>query len=203
MLGPVCTDVRAVSVECNPHCLRERPRASVPRPPEVKMSFIGRRVREPLDHLRVQGLTGTHSDAKSRAARDFPVPRSNFCRAARTSRGDKKLSTFEPTRHRNRPKAFFTGVRPYERTPWPVRQPDLTKWCHGLPSGHAWRQGSPHRAPTDRMAESAAEFADGHLPFAPLVPGSHRAGPGDPGGALHGRTTPTDGRTESPAGGRG
>eukprot|EP00966_Prymnesium_polylepis_P123121 2846499-Prymnesium_polylepis.1 len=167
------------------------------------MSFIGRRFRELLGPLRVRGNTGTHSDAKGRAARDFPVPRSNFCRAATTSRGDKKLSTFEPTRHRNRSKAFFTGVRPYERTPWPVRQPDLTKWCHGLPSGHAWRQGSLHRTPTDRMAESAAELADGHLPFAPLVPGSHRAGPGDPGGALHGRTAPMDGRTESPARKRG
>jgi hypothetical protein len=72
------------------------------------MSFIGRRVREPLDHLRVQGLTGTHSDAKIRAARDFPVPRSNFCRAARTSRGDKKLSTFEPT-------SFGTVQKPFSQ----------------------------------------------------------------------------------------
>jgi hypothetical protein len=38
------------------------------------------------------------------------------------------------------------------------------------------------------MAESAVESADGHLPYALMVPGSHRAGPGDPGGALYGWT---------------
>lgn len=43
--------------------------------------------------------------AGPRATR-FPVPRSNFCRAGRTSRGDKKLSTFEPTRLRNCQKPF-------------------------------------------------------------------------------------------------
>ena len=86
---------------------------SLPRPPEVKMSLIDRRVRELLDHVRVRYTTGTHSDAKSRAARDLPVPRSNFRRAATIFRGAEKLSTFEPTRLRNRPKAFRTGVRPY------------------------------------------------------------------------------------------
>ena len=152
------------------------------------MSLIDRRVRELLDHVRVRYTTGTHSDAKSRAARDLPVPRSNFRRAATIFRGAEKLSTFEPTRHRGRPEALGTGVRPYERTPWPVWQPDRTNWCHGLPAGHALRQGIPHRAPTAGMAESAEESAGGHLPYAPTVPGSHRAGPGDPGGALYGRT---------------
>ena len=41
------------------------------------------------------------------------------------------------------------------------------------------------RAP---MAESGVESADGLFPYASTVPGSHRAGPGDPGGALYGRT---------------
>ena len=125
-------------------------------------------------------------------------------------RGAEKLSTFEPTRHRNRPKAFCTGVRPYESTPWPAWQRDRTNWCHGSPAGHAWsllvtggRAASiePRRP---RTAESAVESADGHLPYAPTVPGSHRAGPGDPGGALYGRRE--HGRThrfESPWGGRG
>ena len=167
------------------------------------MSLIERKVPELLDYLRVRHPTGTHSDAKSRSARSFPVPRSNLRRAARCFRGAEKLSTFEPTRHRSRPEALGTGVRPYERTPWPVWQPDRTNWCHGLPAGHALRQGIRHRAPTDGTAESAAESAGGHLPYAPTVPGSHRAGPGDPGGALHGRTAPMDGRTESPAWERG
>ena len=53
-----------------------------PQPPEVKMSLIDRRVRELLDHLRDLQSPGTHSDAKGRSARHFPVPRSDFRRAA-------------------------------------------------------------------------------------------------------------------------
>ena len=57
---------------------------SLPQPPEVKMSLIGRRVRELLDHLVLgRQSAGTHSDAKSRSARYFPVPRSNLRRSAR------------------------------------------------------------------------------------------------------------------------
>ena len=41
------------------------------------------------------------------------------------------------------------------------------------------------RAP---MAESGVESADGLLFYASTVPGSHRAGPCDPGGAPYGRT---------------
>ena len=102
------------------------------------MSLIERRVRELLDHVRDRHNAGTHSDAKIRSARNFPVPQSNLRRAACCFRGAEKLSTFEPTRHRNRPKAFCTGVRPYERTPWPAWQPDRTNWCHGSPAEHAW-----------------------------------------------------------------
>ena len=117
------------------------------------MSLIDRRVRELLDHVRVRYTTGTHSDAKSRAARDFPVPRSDFRRAATIFRGAEKLSTFEPTRLRNRPKAFRTGVRPYERTPWPARRPEPTNWCHGSPAEHAWSllaRGQPPSSPDGR-----------------------------------------------------
>ena len=66
------------------------------------------------------------------------------------ARGAEKLSTFEPTRHRNRPKAFRTGVRPYESTPWPAWQPDRTNWCHGSPAEHAWsllQAGQPPSSP--------------------------------------------------------
>ena len=146
-------DLRAVSVCCHPHHLRERPLTTVPWPPEVKMSLIERRIRELLDHVRVRYTTGTHSDAKSRSARSFPVPRSTLRRAARCFRGAEKLSTFEPTRHRNRPKAFCTGVRPYERTPWPTWQPDRTNWCHGSPAEHAWSllaRGQPPSSPDGR-----------------------------------------------------
>ena len=38
------------------------------------------------------------------------------------------------------------------------------------------------------MAKRGVQPAEGHLPYAPTVPGSHRAGPGDPGGAPYGRT---------------
>ena len=69
------------------------------------------------------------------------------------ARGAEKLSTFEPTRHRNRPKAFRTGVRPYESTPWPAWQPDRTNWCHGSPAEHAWSllaRGQPPSSPDGR-----------------------------------------------------
>ena len=117
------------------------------------MSLIERRVQELLDHVRVRYNTGTHSDVKSRAVRDFPVPRSNFRRAATIFRGAEKLSTFEPTRLRNRPKAFRKGVRPYERTLWPARQPEPTNWCHGSPAEHAWSllaRGQPPSSPDGR-----------------------------------------------------
>ena len=38
------------------------------------------------------------------------------------------------------------------------------------------------------MAESSVGSAGGHLPYAPTVPGSHRAGPCGPGGGPYGRT---------------
>ena len=101
----------------------------------------------------MRATSRTHSDAKSRAARDFPVPRSTLRRAASCFRGAEKLSTFEPTRHRSRPKAFRTGVRPYESTPWPAWQPDRTNWCHGSPAEHAWSllaRGQPPSSPDGR-----------------------------------------------------
>ena len=109
------------------------------------MSLIDRRVRELLDQLCDGQSTGTHYDAKSRSARHFTVPRSDFRRAAR-----KKLSTFEPTRHRNRPEALGTGVRPYERTCFSARRPEPTNWCHGSPAEHAWSllaRGQPPSSP--------------------------------------------------------
>ena len=48
----------------------------------------------------------------------------------------KVLTAGEPTRHRSRPEAPGTGVRPYERTNFPRRQQEPTNWLHGLPDGH-------------------------------------------------------------------
>ena len=117
------------------------------------MSLIDRRVRELLDHLRGRQSARTHSDAKRRSARHFPVPQSNLRRSAVQPRGAKKLSTFEPTRHRNRPEALGTGVRPYERTCLPAWQPEPTNWCHGSPAEHAWSllaRGQPPSSPDGR-----------------------------------------------------
>ena len=114
------------------------------------MALIGRRVRVLLDYVRDLGSTHTHFDAKSRSARDFPVPRSNLRRPARQCSRCKKLSTFEPTRHRNRSEALGTGVRPYETTCLPAWQPDRTNWCHGSPAQHAWsllQAGQPPSRP--------------------------------------------------------
>ena len=63
--------------------------------------------------------------------------------------------------------------------------PWFTGWACLEPTGARAASIEPRRP---RTAESAVESADGHLPYALTVPGSHRAGPGDPGGALYGRT---------------
>ena len=174
------------------------------------MSLIDRRVRELLDHLRDGQSTGIHSDAKSRSARHFPVPRSDFRRAACCFRGAKKLSTFEPTRHRNRPEALGTGVRPYERTCLPARRPEPTNWCHGSPAEHAWSllaRGQPPSSPDGRgwpnrqSSPLMATFL--MLSRSRGAIGRVRATPGALSTA--GRTTDgPDGRTDgSPAGERG
>ena len=92
--------------------------------------------------------------------KSFRRPRATFgsrrsCRADGTAhaRGAKKQSTFEPTRHRSRPEAPGTGVRPYERTCLPARQPEPTNWCHGSPAEHAWSllaRGQPPSSPDGR-----------------------------------------------------
>ena len=120
------------------------------RPSEVKVALIGRRIPELLELLRVRYSTGTHSDAKIRSARDFLVPRSSLRRPPRRHSRCKKLSTFEPTRHRNRSEALGTGVRLYETTCLPAWQPDRTNWCHGSPAQHAWsllQRGKPPSRP--------------------------------------------------------
>ena len=168
------------------------------------MSLIDRRVRELLDHLRDGQSTGTHSDAKSRSARHFPVPQSNLRRSAVQPRGAKKLSTFEPTRHRNRPEALGTGVRPYERTCLPARQPEPTNWCHGSPAEHAWSllaRGQPPSSPDGRgwpnrqSSPLMATFL--MLPRSRGATGRVRATPGAL--SMAGRTTDgPDGRTDGP-----
>ena len=56
------------------------------------------------------------------------------------------------------------------------------------------------RAP---MAESGVGSADGLLPYASTVPGSHRAGPCDPGAAPYGPDGPDARIDGSPGGERG
>ena len=133
-------------------------------PPAVKMSLIERRVRAPLDHRRDPHDAGTHSDAKIRAAHDFLVPRPNLRRPARRLATVKVLAPDELTRHRIHPETLSTGVRPYERTSEPARQPEPSKWCHGSPDGHAWSlqaRGLPPLSPDGRRWPNLA--------FCPLV----------------------------------
>ena len=66
----------------------------------------------------------------------------------------KVLAPDELTRHRIHPETLSTGVRPYERTSEPARQPEPTKWCHGSPDGHAWclqARGLPPSSPDGRQ----------------------------------------------------
>ena len=143
-------------------------------------------------------------------ARHLPVPRSDFRRSAVQPRGAKKLSTFEPTRHRNRPKAFCTGVRPYERTPWPAWQPDRTNWCHGSPAGHAWSllaRGQPPSSPDGRgrpIRQSSPLMATFlMLSRSRGAIGRVRATPGALSTAAASMDGPDGHRLESPWGGRG
>ena len=174
------------------------------------MSLIDRRVRELVDHVRDRQSTDTHSDAKRRSARHFPVPQSNLRRSAVQPRGAKKLSTFEPTRHRSRPEAPGTGVRPYERTRLPARQPDRTNWCHGSPAEHAWSllsagqppsspggPGRPSRLPSPLRATFLL------LPRSRGAIGRVRATPGAPATAAASMDGPDGRHFESPWGGRG
>ena len=67
----------------------------------------------------------------------------------------KVLAPDELTRHRIHPETLSTGVRPYERTSEPARQPEPTKWCHGSPDGHAWSlqaRGLPPSLPDGRLS---------------------------------------------------
>ena len=64
----------------------------------------------------------------------------------------KVLAPDELTRHRIHPETLSTGVRPYERTSEPARQPEPTNWCHGSPDGHAWSlqaRGLPPSSPDE------------------------------------------------------
>ena len=62
---------------------------------------------------------------------------------------------------------------------------------HGLPAAHVhgWLSAEHRRwrLQAAKMAKSGLEPGDDPHSFALAVPGSHRAGPCDPGGAPHGR----------------
>ena len=63
--------------------------------------------------------------------------------------------------------------------------PWFSGWACLWPTGQRAASIEPRR-PT--MIGSDFGSAEGHFPFASTVPGNHRAGPCDPGGALYGRT---------------
>ena len=63
--------------------------------------------------------------------------------------------------------------------------PWFSGWACLWPAGQRAASIEPRR-PT--MIGSDFGSAEGHFPFASTVPGNHRAGPCDPGGAPYGRT---------------
>ena len=153
---------------------------------------------------------GTHSDAKSTAARDFPVPRSNLRRPARSSLAVKMLGSFWPRWPNNRSTALSTWVRPYGRTLLPMWQPEQTNWLHGLPDGHLHGAFWQKRPPSRRLERRWPNRSSGPLmDFFLMLPRSRgaigrvRATPG--GLPTAGRSTGglESARKESPAKERG
>ena len=173
-------------------------------------SVRARRVCAPLDHSFDRYHTCTHSDAMRTAARDFSVPQVNLRRPASALVECHDQSSTEPSGRRSYPMGLWKRVRSYERTYMPAWQPQPTNWCHGSPAGHLHGAYRPPMAAwlemRAKMAISGVGSAEGHLPYTPTVPGSHRAGPCGPRGAPYGRTECGRSRrtqNESPVGGKG
>ena len=77
--GTATAAVTCLDVEFLHHdCLPEGPRLTPAEPPAVKKSLLERRACELLDHRRDAHHACTHSDAKTKVARHFPVPRANL-----------------------------------------------------------------------------------------------------------------------------
>ena len=80
----------------------------------------------------------------------------------------------------------------------------LVPWFTGWQAPLGSIQPMALQAPQQpKLAEGGVVSADCHLPYAPAVPGSHRAGPCDPGGAPYGRRPLRRHRTAFPGVGKG
>ena len=131
--------------------------------------------------------------------------RTTTCAARRSSSRTVQVQpTIEPTRHRGHPEVFATGVWTYERMHVPTWHLQGTNSCHGLPDGCGHRLPSAMDGAWLNLGPTLLKLLvlpaeDPHF-FTLAVPGSHRAGPYDPGGAPygrrgHGRFRRRDGRT--------
>ena len=131
--------------------------------------------------------------------------RTTTCDARRSSSRTVQVQpTIEPTRHRGHPEVFATGVWTYESMRVPRWQLQETNSCHGLPDGCGHRLPSAMDGAWLNLGPTLLKLlvlpAEDPPFFTLAVPGSHRAGPYDPGGAPygrrgHGRFRRTDGRT--------
>ena len=137
--------------------------------------------------------------------------RTTTCAGRRpVSREVQVQPTIEPTRHRGHPEVFATGVWTHESMRVPMWHLQETNSCHGLPAGCGHRLPSAMDGAWLNLGPTLVKVLvlpgeDPHY-FTLAVPGSHRAGPYDPGGAPygrrgHGRFRRTDGRY--PRGGKG
>ena len=169
-----------------------------------------RRVCARVDHRRDRHNSGTHSDAKRALAHHFPVPHDHLRRSATGLARSPGPATIEPTRQRSHSEVFATGVWTHESMRVPTWHLQETNSCHGLPAGCGHRLPSAMDGAWLNLGPTLLKVLvlpaeDPHF-FTLAVPGSHRAGPYDPGGAPygpreHGRFRRTDGQI--PRGGKG
>ena len=127
-----------------------------------------------------------------------------------SSRTVQVQPTIEPTRQRSHSELFATGVWTHESMRVPTWHLQETNSCHGLPAGCGHRLPSAMDGAWLNLGPTLVKVLvlPGEDPpfFTLAVPGSHRAGPYDPGGAPygrreHGRFRRTDGQI--PGGGKG
>ena len=118
--------------------------------------------------------------------------RTTTCAGRRpVSREVQVQSTIEPTRQRSHSEVFATGVWTHERMRVPTWHLQETNSCHGLPDGCGHRLPSAMDGAWLNLGPTLVKVLvlpgeDPHY-FTLAVPGSHRAGPYDPGGAPYGR----------------
>ena len=114
--------------------------------------------------------------------------RTTTCAGRRpVSREVQVQSTIEPTRQRSHSEVFATGVWTHESMRVPTWHLQETNSCHGLPAGCGHRLPSAMDGAWLNLGPTLVKVLvlpaeDPHY-FTLAVPGSHRAGPYDPGGA--------------------